>query len=103
MMVIVHSCFLLPSQEHLTSDMKPPGISYWTVKSDGRRTYHSAGLVRYFGEIKHVYFCKGSYSFPRDYNKLVPILSTTYRLHSPTYGEKLTISHLLQIKTNERI
>lgn len=63
---------LLPSQEHLTSDVKPQGISYWTVTSDGRRTYHSAGMVRPFGEIKRVYFCKESYFFPRDYNKLIP-------------------------------
>jgi hypothetical protein len=93
---------LLPSHEHSTSDVKLPGISYWTVTSDGRRTYHSAGLVRSFMEIKHVYFCKGSYSFPRDYNKLIPFLSSTYRLLSPTCGEKLRISHPLQMKTNER-
>jgi len=79
--------------------VKPPGISYWTVPSDGRCTYHSAGPARSIGEIKRVYFCKGSYSFPKDYNKRIPYFPL-HNDYSPTYGDKLTISHPLQMKIN---
>ena len=74
MMVIVQvddgdcaQLFLLPSQEHVTSDVKPPGIGYWIVTSDGRCTVHTTqpDLFALLERSHEFIFVKDHIPFPK--------------------------------------